>query len=558
MNRNRSYRVARCAAPALVVLLTACGGSPTGPSTTSEPRFDGTGPHHRVVATPSDEAQAFFDQGLAFLYAFNHDEAIRSFRRAAELDPQCAMAYWGIAYANGPHINNPAVPPAREIKAFEAAQRAARLAETMNDGANRALINAVAFRYGSPPPDDRAPFDEAFASAMAGVHESFPDDGDVGALYAEALMNLHPWDLWTHDGEPKEWTPEIVALLEGVLETHPEHPLALHLYIHTVEASNDPARAEEAADRLRDLMPGLGHMVHMPSHIDVRRGRWEEAIVANTRAIEADRAYRAAAPEPPDFYRLYMSHNHHMKAYAAMMVGRREVAMASIRDLVDDIPTDWLRENAFWADGFIAMPYEVLMRFGRWEEILQEPEPADYLPFTRSMHHAARAVALAALDRPEEARVEQAIFLEQRKSLPADAIFGNNLAHDLLDVADRLVEGEILYREGDKDGGVEVLYQAAALEDGLNYDEPPDWIQPIRHALGATLMQERRYADAEVVYREDLARLPGNGWSLYGLARSLRLQGETAEADAIDASFETAWTGADTQLRSSCFCQPGV
>ncbi len=547
-----------CAVVLALVVSTGCGDRTSGTVTATQPLFAGTGPHHRPVATTSAEAQAFFDQGLAFLYAFNHDEAIRSFRRAAELDPQCAMAFWGIAYANGPHINNAVVPPEREAAAYEAAHRARRLAEGLDDGADRALIEAVATRYASPQPEDRGPLDAAFANAMAEVYERFPDDGDVGALYAESLLDLHPWDLWHRDGTAKEWTPSIVAELEGVLAKHPDHPLALHLYIHAVEASDDPARGDQAADRLRGLMPGLGHMVHMPSHIDVRRGRWEEAIVANTKAVEADRIYRDAAPMPPDFYRLYMSHNHHMKAYAAMMVGRSELAMQSIRDLVNDIPEDWLRDNASWADGFIAMPYEVMMRFGRWQEILDEPEPADYLPFTRSIHHAARAVALAALDRPEEARDEQRAFLAQRDTVPEDGFFGNNMAHDLLDVADRLVEGEILYREGEKDAGIEALYEAAALEDALRYDEPPDWIQPIRHALGATLMQEGRYAEAETVYRQDLERLPENGWSLYGLARALELQGKRDDATTVRDRFTSVWTGADTKLRSSCFCQPGV
>ena len=555
-------RVVRCALSVALVTLAACGGVPAtetpNEAARSEPRFHGTGPHHRAVATTSPEAQAFFDQGLAFLYAFNHDEAIRSFRRAAELDPECAMAHWGIAYANGPHINNPVVPPEREAEAFAAAREAKRIATGMDDGADRALIDAVAVRYASPQADDRAPLDQAYAEAMGDVYARFPDDGDVGALYAESLMDLHPWDLWSHAGEPKPWTPEIVVLLEDVIQKHPDHPLALHLYIHTVEASNDPGRADQAADRLRDLMPGLGHMVHMPSHIDVRRGRWEEAIVANTKAVEADRAYRDAAPVPPDFYRLYMSHNHHMKAYAAMMVGRRGMAMESIRDLVADIPEPWLQENAVWADGFVAMPYEVMMRFGLWEEILAEPLPAEYIPFTRSMHFAARAVALAALGRPDEARVEQAAFRTQRLEVPEDGFFGNNRSHDLLDVAEKLVEGEILYREGDKDAGIEALYEAATREDALRYDEPPNWIQPIRHALGATLMQEGRFEDAEKVYREDLARLPDNGWSLYGLARSLKLQGEEAEADVVEAQFSSVWAHADTKLMSSCFCQPGV
>lgn len=560
MSLHSDYRLVRmCSIVVLVSALAACSGPAVERTASVEPRFDGTGPHRRTVDTSSVEAQAFFDQGLAFLFAFNHDEAIRSFRQAAKLDPRCAMAQWGIAYANGPHINNADVPPEREAEAYAAAAEAVRLAASLpEDDANRALVEAVATRYASPQPDDRAPLDEAYAEAMADVYERFSDDGDVGALYAEALMDLHPWDLWTHEGEPRSWTPEIVALLEDVIEDLPDHPLALHLYIHAVEASNEPGRADEAADRLRDLMPGMGHMVHMPSHIDVRRGRWQEAIVANTKAVEADKAYRELAPVPPDFYRLYMSHNHHMKAYAAMMIGRSEVAMSSIRELVDGIPEDWLKANADWADGFVAMPYEVMMRFGRWQEILAEPEPPAYIPLTRSMHFAARAVALAALNRPQEARAEQKAFLEARTHVAEDVIFGNNRAADILDVADRLVEGEILYREGAKAAGIDALYQAVEREDELVYDEPPNWIQPVRHALGATLLMEGRYADAEAVYREDLSRLPENGWSLFGLGRALRLQGEEEEAAQIETRFAAAWEGADTKLHSSCFCQPGV
>ena len=559
MSRRNANRLRQlCCLVSLVGVLVACGDAETVTSTSVQPLFKGIGAHHRAVDTSSREAQTYFDQGLAFLYAFNHDEAIRSFQAAAELDPGCAMAQWGIAYANGPHINNPVVSPEHEAAAFAAASEAVRLAESLDGGPDRALIEAVAVRYASSQPEDRAPLDQAFASAMAEAYRRFPGDGDVGALYAEALLDLHPWDLWTQAGEPKEWTPQIVAVLDDVLERHPRHPLALHLYIHAVEASREPGRADAAADALRDLMPGLGHMVHMPSHIDVRRGRWEQAMVANTRAIEADRAYREQALMPPDFYRLYMSHNRHMKAYAAMMIGRSEVALTSIREMVADIPEEWLKANASWADGFVAMPYEVMMRFGRWQEILEEPEPPSYIPLTRSMHFAARAVALAALTRPEEARAEQQAFLKARTAVAEDAIFGNNLANDILDVADRLVEGEILYREGGKDEAINALYEAAVREDLLRYDEPPDWIQPVRHALGATLLMERRYADAESVYREDLARLPGNGWSLYGLGRALRLQGKTAEAEQVEALFAEAWKGADTTLHSSCFCQPGV
>jgi len=294
MNLMNYQRSARLGVALSLAALSACSGQPTDTVSITEPLFPGTGTHHRPIVTASAEAQAYFDQGLAFLFAFNHDEAIRSFRRATEIDPDCAMAWWGIAYANGPHINNAVVPPEREAEAFEAATRAAQLAENFDDGADRALIMAVTNRYASPQLADRTPLDAAYAEAMAEAYVHYPEDGDVGALYAEALMDLHPWDLWEHDGTAKEWTPQIVALLEDVVAANPDHPLALHLYIHTVEASDDPARGDEAANRLRNLMPGLGHMVHMPSHIDVLRGRWQEAIEANSKAITADAASTAS------------------------------------------------------------------------------------------------------------------------------------------------------------------------------------------------------------------------------------------------------------------------
>lgn len=565
MKPQRHLRTARTPALvativfALTLAVPGCQAPDTGTDeATIEPLFEGIGPHRRAVATVSEDAQRYFDQGLAFLAAFNHDEAIRSFEQAIAFDPDCAMAHWGVAFASGPHINNPVVPAAREAKAYEHAAVAARLAENLDDGPDKDLVGAIVTRYASPQPEDRGPLDLAFAEAMADVHARHPDDPDVGAFYAESLMDLHPWDLYEQDGTPKEWTPATVTLIEDVLAKHPDHPLANHLYIHAVEASDRPEQADGPADRLRDLAPGLGHLVHMPSHIDVRRGRWQRAIDSNGRAVEADRRYRDAAPVPPDFYRLYMSHNHHMKAFAAMMIGQRQVATDAIRALVADIPEDWLKDNALWADGFIAMPYEVLMRFGRWDEILAEPVPADYLPFTRSMHHAARAVAYAALDRTEEARAEQAKFEEARTLVPEDAPFGNNMARDLLGIAEKLVEGEILYREGRADAGIEALYEAAAREDRLRYDEPPGWIQPIRHALGATLLQEGRFDEAEGVFRADLAKHPNNGWGLFGLGRTLRLQRRDDEAVAVEAQFREVWKDADTPLHSACFCQPGV
>ncbi len=519
------------------------------------PLYEGLGGLSREVTTSSPEAQRYFDQGLAFLYAFNHDEAIRSFRRAGELDPGCAMAFWGIAYANGPHINNPVVPEERASAAWDALGKATAAASGASP-VEKALVDALAARYADPQPEDRAPLDQAFADKMRAVWIEFPEDADVGALFAESLADLRPWDLWLPDGSPQPGTDELLATLDAVLALDPRHPLANHLLIHSVEASAHPERADGAADTLRDLQPGLGHLVHMPSHVDVRRGRWQEAVVANTKAIEADRRYAAQAPEQ-GFYRLYMAHNYHMLTYGAMMTGQSELALGTIRAMVADIPLEFFRENPF-ADGFMAMPLEVLMRFGRWDEILAEPAFPDFVPISRALQHYARAVAHAAKDDVPSARREQAAFLEARGRVPEEAFFGNNSASDVLDVAERLMEGEILYRAGETDAGLAALAEAVEREDQLRYDEPPDWIQPVRHAYGAALLQAGRFAEAEAVFREDLAKLPDNGWGLYGLHRALQLQRKTAEAEAAEQRFDEVWKRADIQIKSPCLCLPGV
>jgi tetratricopeptide (TPR) repeat protein len=520
------------------------------------PLFPGTGAHERRITTSSAEAAHYFNQGLNFLYGFNHDEAIRSFKQAAALDPGCAMAAWGVSVAYGPHINNPSMPPERAKAAWAALEQARALAERASP-VERALITALSQRYADPQPADRKPLDQAYAAAMRLVHRDYPDDADVAALFAESLMDLRPWDLWTQDGKPQPGTPEIVAVLERTLSQAPAHPLALHLYIHAVEASPTPERADAAADRLRDLMPGIGHMVHMPSHIDVRRGRWQQAATANEKAIEADRRYRALSPRQ-DFYRVYMAHNLHMLAYAAMMQGQGERALRAVREMVAGIPADWLQANAAIADGFTAMSLEVLMRFGRWEEVLAEPDFPSYLPIARAMRHVARGVAYTARGDLEGARAEQRAFAEARAKVPAGAFFGNNSAADLLAVAGHLLDGEILFRSGRTGPALAALREAVRREDGLRYDEPPDWIHPVRHVLGAVLLKAGRPAEAEVVYREDLRRLPDNGWSLYGLGRSLRAQksaAKAAEAARVEARFNQIWGAADVKLASSCLCQ---
>jgi tetratricopeptide (TPR) repeat protein len=530
--------------------------APAPGAQTREPLFEGLGPRSRQVTTASAEAGRYFDQGLKFLYAFNHDEAIRSFRQAAALDPACAMAWWGIAYACGPHINHPVIDEPHARAGSEALAKARAQAAGASP-VERSLIEALTKRYADPVPADRAPLDRAYADAMRAVWREYPGDTDVGALYAEALMDLRPWDLWTHDGQPQPGTDEILKVLEAVLAKEPNHPLALHLTIHAREASPHPNEADAAAERLRDLQPGLGHLVHMPSHIDVRRGRWKEAERANVKAIAADEAYRKVRPDQ-GFYRIYMLHNSHMLAFAAMMRGESGRAIRTVDEMIAGVPPEWARQNAALADGALALPLEFRMRFGRWDEVLAAPEPDAIFPTARAFRHAIRGAALAATGKVSEARAELQAFVEAKKQVPDSATIVVNKAVEVLGVAEQLLAGEILYREGKADEAFAAMREAVRREDALRYAEPPDWIIPVRHALGAALMQSGRYDAAERVYRDDLERHPENGWALFGLARSLELQGNADEAARVRTRFEKAWADADVKLPSSCFCQPGV
>jgi tetratricopeptide (TPR) repeat protein len=522
------------------------------------PLFNGIGSHTRRVTTPSAEAQRYFDQGLAFLYSFNHDEAIRSFQAALERDPSCAMAWWGVAAAAGPHINFPLVPEPRAQLAWDAIQNA-RKHSAKGTAVEQALIAAQARRYAPPPVADRAPLDLAYAEAMRAVWQRFPDDADVGALFAEAMMDLRPWDLWTQDTrEPQPGTPEIVATLERVLERDPNHPFALHLYIHAVEASREPVKARAVSDRLRDLMPGVGHMVHMPSHIDVLLGRWDDAILANQKAIAADLAYRAEGGVPKGFIWLYNTHNRHMLVFAAMMTGRRELALQQVHEMVAEWPADFIADYAPVVDYFYAAPVEVMVRFGLWDQILARALPPENLPISRALAFAARGIAHAAKGDTTAARAEQEAFAAAAPLVVEDAAFGNNAGRDVVAVAGAMLDGEILFRDGKTDRGLARLHDAVHAESQLRYDEPPDWIIPVRHALGAALLTVGRVQEAEQVYRDDLARWPDNGWSLFGLHRALKLQGRDTEAAAVQTRFQATWRAADFELTSSCLCLPGA
>ncbi len=542
-----------------LIATAGCATTPTSntdrvASKTPAQLFDGMGPHQRTITTDVPEAQHYFDQGLTWTYAFNHDEAIRSFTRAAELDPQCAMAWWGVALCEGPNYNDPIMTDERSAAAWAALQNA--LARINNASpVERALIEALSHRYAKPWPEDRIGLEQAYADAMANVWAAYPDDSDVGTLYAEAMMVKRPWKLYSLDYEPAEDTATIEAVLEHVMDLDPYHPGANHLYIHAVEPSDDPDRGLVAADRLSDLVPASGHLLHMPSHIHVKTGLWDEAIIQNEKAMRADATYLALSPNQQIQY-LYMVHNAHMLAYAAMMSGREQEAMAAARAMWENIPDDALRGVGPIFDRWMSSVYDVQKRFGRWDDILAEPAPPSFLPITTAIWRAHRAIAYAAKQDFADAELEYEAFRAVSASIPEDHLSGTDLAHRVLEVSDYFIRGEIALQQGDLARAAELLEQAAVVEDTLTYGEPPQWLQPVRHTLGAVYLKSGQFDQAERVYREDLAKWRNNGWSLYGLSRALSAQGKLAEAGEVEHQYHRAWARADAPTTTSCKCIP--
>ncbi|MEX2244368.1 MAG: hypothetical protein WD716_11050 [Fimbriimonadaceae bacterium] len=516
------------------------------------PLFDGLGGVHRKVTTSSPDAQKYFDQGLAFLFAFNHDEAKKSFRYAAKLDPDCAMAWWGLATANGPHINNPMVDPANAREAWKALQQAVN-AFAGEQPVEKDIVDAARARFSLDFEAERAPLDQAYAKAMENLAKKYPSDADIGIFHAESKMTLHPWDLHRADHSPQPWTQAIIKEVERVLKLSPKHPLALHLYIHAVEASDRPELAKAAADTLLGLMPDAGHMEHMPSHIYVRTGEWKKAIESNLLATTAEAKYMEKSPQQ-GFYVFYMMHNHQMLAFAAMMRGQSAVAIEGMDSALRNIPMEVLEAFAPVLDGYLASIYEVRVRFGKWDELLTMPAPSEKFPVMRTVRHMARAVAHSVKGDAKRARQEQWMFYEARKAVPEGTTVGNNQASDVLRVAELLMNGEILLGEGKADASIASLRRAVTAEDQLRYNEPPDWLQPTRHALGAVLVKHERYAEAERVYRDDLKKLPGNGWALYGMRQALSGLDRERESAEFAAQFTAAWSDADTRILSSCLC----
>ena len=502
----------------------------------------GYGNWHHPVSTKNAQAQAFFDQGLRQIYAFNHDEAARSFQRAAELDPKLAMAYWGVAEAVGPNYNDPASQD-RFVKAHDAIAKAETLSADASES-DKAYIAALAKRFPADPKSDLRAAAEQYRDAMREVVKHFPDDLDAATLFAEAGMNLHPWGLWRADGMPEEGTQEIIATLESVIRREPNHLGAIHYYIHSVEASNSPERALAGANRLAQLAPAAGHIVHMPAHIYIRTGDYEAAVKTNQKAALADQAYIKTGAAEGIYSMMYYSHNLHFIAMAAAMNGnylesRRgaQLLAANVGPHVKDMPP---------LEGFMTVPLAVEVRFHKWNEILKAPQPDPAMHTATVFWHFARGLALAGTGKLDEAEAEHKIVAEAEEKTPPDAIFQmpiNNKTKDILKIAENVLGAKISLAKNDMDATVNQLRAAVAVQDSLKYDEPQDWFYPVRESLGAVLLKIGDVAGAEEVFRADLERNPRNPRSLFGLEEALKAQEKTYDAGFVRKQFDASWKG---------------
>ena len=541
------------------------------------------GSHTRAVSTNSPEAQLWFDRGLVWCYGYNHDEAVACFKKAVAADSDCAMAHWGIAYAAGPNYNKPweAFDDADLAESLGLAHAAARDALARQEGATvleQALIGALQHRYpADTPAEDLNIWNDDYANAMREVYASFSDDLDVCTLFAEAIMNRTPWALWDlKSGAPAEGadTAEAITVLEKALQQveaagEERHPGLLHMYIHLMEMSPHPERALRAGDTLRGLVPDAGHLQHMPTHIDVLCGHYDNVVVSNTRAIVADRKY-LESEGALNFYSLYRCHNYHFKLYGAMFLGQYKAALEAADEMIATLPEALLKVEsppmADWVEGFVPMKLHVLIRFGKWREIVEAPLPENQELFcvTTAMTHYAKGVARATLGDVAAAEEEKRIFEAAVTRVPATRYVFNNTCLDILAVAGAMLNGELEYRKGNFDTAFQHLRNAVELDDNLPYDEPWGWMQPARHALGALLLEQERIAEAEAVYRADLGfddtlsracQHPDNVWSLHGFHECLHRLGKTDEAKMVKLRLDLAAARADVPIKASCFCR---
>ena len=507
--------------------------------------MEGMGDLHHPIETKSEEAQKFFDQGLTFIYAFNHDEAIRSFRRAAELDPASPMPWWGIAYALGPNINND-VDPAREKAAYDAAQQALKLAENAAPE-ERAYVNALVKRYSNDPKADLKGLASQYRTAMRDLTVAYPNDLDAAVLYAESIMDLHPWQLWTTDGAPAEGTIELITVLENVLKYNPQHIGANHYYIHAVEASISPERGLESAERLKTLVPAAGHLVHMPSHIYMHTGDYAGAVAANEAGIAADRKYIEATNPKGIYPEMYYNHNLDFLASAAMMTGEFAKASAAADEVVknalagvDDMPM---------LEPFAAKKMFVLLRFSKWDEMLQVPQPDQKLKLLTAVWHFGRGVAQAKKGNAAAADQEKAAYTTAKRAVPAGAMWGYNKASDIFAVADAVLDARIWLAKKDLESSIAAWKKAVAAEDKLAYDEPDDWFYPVRESLEAALLKAHRLDETERIFRQDDEHNPENPRTLFIEYQFYTITDDKDMSLVYRRRFSDAWEHADVDLK---------
>ncbi|HZI20217.1 MAG TPA: tetratricopeptide repeat protein [Pyrinomonadaceae bacterium] len=546
-------RIPLCA----LALLFACGLASAqhqhGAGATAEAPpvrlLEGLGGFSLPVTTSVPEAQKFFDQGMILVYGFNHDEAARSFRRAAELDPRMAMAWWGLALALGPNYNEATISPERMRGAHEAVQTGLRVAaEAKAPDHERAYLETLARRFSADPAADQPKLWAGYREAARDLLRRYPDDPEAATLYADASMILNAWRLFRPDGSPAEGTEEIISVLEEVMRRDPEHIGAHHLYIHAVEASRTPERALLSADRLAALSPAAGHLVHMPAHIYMRTGDYERAARSNEWAAKADEVYLDEGGLRGIYSAAYYSHNLHFLAAAHSMQGNYAEAERAARRLERNV-TPYLKEMPFF-ESFLPTRTLVAARFGRWREVTETPEPPATTPITNALWHWARGMALAATGRPAEAEAALKVFRAKSETIPPAAGYGQNTARDVLRIGEHFLNARLASARGDRAWSIEHLRRAVEAEDALAYDEPPGWYHPLsRESLGGALLLAGRAAEAEQVFREDLRRNRRNGRSLFGLSEALKAQGKVHEAALVRREFERAWKNADTRLR---------
>ncbi|KCZ92777.1 tetratricopeptide repeat protein [Hyphomonas johnsonii] len=532
-------------APAAVDVATVAGA----------PLFDGMGDFHREITTTSADAQKYFDQGMVLAFGFNHAESIRSFRAAQKLDPACAMCYWGEALATGPNINvtskgKAIMSDADRAAAFAAITKAQALKGSA--GADeQALIDALATRYNGDPSTPREPLDVAYAEAMGQYVADHPGDYDAEAMYAEAWMNTMPWNYWSADGEPKPETVKVIAALEDIIANAPEHPLALHLYIHAVEASQDPGRAEDEADRLANLVPASGHLVHMPAHIYWRVGRYDDAVKANIRAAKVDEDYIAQCNAQGFYPALYYPHNIHFLWAAASMSGQETMAIESAQKVADNVHLEQI-EQFPTVEFFKTIPVLANVQFGKWNTILAMDAPPETLDFSNAIHHYARGVALARTGDTDGATTEREALAGLKDSVQINFLdTADYPASTLLTIADELLQGEIASARNLPVTAITHFASAVEAQDSLPYTEPPFWYYPTRQSLGEAHIQAGQFEAAEAVYRADLVQYPRNGWSMSGLAKALDAQGKTLEADKVREQFAIVWRNSNVTLDGS-------